>query len=81
MKKKQLTVPRSELILDAAPGVLRAHTIADVLRALARHDALTWSTGARDAVAEELNVPALWLDAAVGEQHHNPTNGLIGRRV
>ncbi len=65
MRPKKPT-PISRLIPDAAPEVLRAHTIADTIRALCNAGALDGplQPEQRDAIAEELGVPALWIDAA-----------------
>ena len=76
MKKQQRKVSTSELILDAAPAVLRAHAIADTVRALARHCSIDWQNESRAAVAAELGVPELWLDAAVGDIRDTPTVSL-----
>jgi hypothetical protein len=55
-------------MLDATtpPEVLRAHAIRDTIRALRRHNAgFGLQNAERDAIAEELHVPAPWIDAAM----------------
>ena len=55
-------------MLDATtpPEVLRAHAIRDTIAALRRHSKdFGLQNDERDAVAEELDVPALWIDAAM----------------
>ena len=65
-KEKNRRLPLSRTLDDTTPReVFRAHVIADTIRALRHHGALEIiQNDTRDAVAEELGVPALWLDAA-----------------
>ena len=67
MRQQKQPIPISQLIPDAPPEVLRVHAIADTIKALSRHEGcLDLDNEHRDAVAEELGVPALWIDAATG---------------
>jgi hypothetical protein len=69
MTKRKHEIPISRLLgADVTPDVLRAHAIADTVRALTRHAELDLQNDARAAVAEELGVPELWLDAATGRE-------------
>ena len=73
MKKQKQRIPISRMIPDEPREVLRAHTIADTLRALMRHGALPeLQNDVRDAVAAELGVPALWIEAAIGDLLQGP---------
>lgn len=63
-KKPKRSIPDTRLILDAHPSVLRAHTIADTIRAVAQHTDWMPQNAERDAIAEDLGVPALWIHAA-----------------
>lgn len=74
--KQKPRVSTSAVIVDAPPEVLRAHAIADTLRSLARHCHIDWQNDHRAAVAVELGVPELWLDAAVGDIRDMPTVSL-----
>ena len=48
------------------PEVLRAHAIRDTIAALRRHnEGFGLQNDERNAIAEELHVPALWIDAAM----------------
>jgi hypothetical protein len=67
-EKRRLAV---STMLDAStpPEVLRAHAIRDTIAALVHHGAIELiQNDERDAIAAELGVPALWIDAAQ-EQH------------
>lgn len=74
-KKRRFPIPISAHLVDGgcARVVLRAHTIADTVRALHRAGVIEiMQADQRDAVAEELQIPALWLDAAQFEGMETP---------
>lgn len=73
MKEKRNISVSQVIAPDAPPEVLRAHTIADTIKALCRHGAIEiLDSAARNAVAKDLGVPALWLEAAQGEGIDDP---------
>lgn len=66
----------SDTMVDAPPLVIRAHAIADTIRALQECEAFAvLQVDQRDAVARALRVPALWIEAA--QDRENVSLGLI----
>jgi hypothetical protein len=76
MKKKASISLSQSIAPDAPPETLRAHAIADTLRSVARHCEINWQNDARAAVAQELGVPEMWLEAALGDIRNEPTVSL-----
>ena len=65
-KKKPRLCTSAMLDASTPPEVLRAHAIRDTIAALRRHNRdFGPQNDELDAVAEELHVPALWIDAAM----------------
>ena len=65
-KKQMLSMPDSRLLLDDHPAVLRAYAIANTIAAVTRHTDWMPQNEDRDAIAEELGVPALFIHSAMG---------------
>ena len=85
MRQKRPLAPldfplRTELLLDAEMpvAVLRAHVIAETIGTLCAHRVIDGpiQNDARNAIAVELNVPALWLEAAAARTIDEPTVSL-----